>query len=61
MIKDGFPEEAVDARKIKRISRAAMVYLFSNGLDEATPCRFDVVALLGSDVRLIKNAFEIMI
>jgi len=57
MIKDGFPEEAVDARKIKRISRAAMVYLFSNGLDEATPCRFDVVAIQGSEIRLYENAF----
>ncbi|MCR5330577.1 MAG: YraN family protein [Lachnospiraceae bacterium] len=55
---DGFPEEAVDMKKIKRISKSAMFYMNMCGLGENVPCRFDVVSILGNDIKLIKNAFE---
>lgn len=57
-LREGYPEEAVDSRKAGRISRAALYYINYCRLDESIPCRFDVVAILGSDIRLIKNAFD---
>lgn len=54
----GFPEEAVDYRKQRIISRVAQEYLLKKRLSESTPCRFDVVAICGDRVRHIKNAFE---
>ncbi len=54
----GYPEEAVDARKARRITRSALYYMSSNGLAEDTPCRFDVVAILGDKITLYKNAFD---
>ncbi len=57
----GYPEEAVDSRKQKKISRLAEYYLQTNKLTN-TPARFDVVAITMSgsstEVRLIKNAFD---
>lgn len=53
----GYPEEAVDARKQARIRHAAASYLYSRHYPEDTPCRFDVVAILGSEIRLIADAF----
>ncbi len=53
----GYPEEAVDSRKQARIRHAASYYLYSRHYPEDTPCRFDVVAILGSEVRLIADAF----
>ena len=54
----GFPEEAVDYRKQRIISRVEQEYLLKQRLSETTPCRFDVVAICGERVRHIKNAFE---
>ena len=54
----GFPEEAVDRRKASRITRSALFYMNENGYAEDTPCRFDVVAILGDETMLIKNAFD---
>ncbi len=53
----GFPEEAVDARKQERIRHAASYYLYSRHYPEDTPCRFDVVAILGGEAHLIADAF----
>ena len=44
----GDPAEAVDGRKQLRIS---------NRYGEDTSCRFDVVTILGEEIRLIKDAF----
>lgn len=55
---DGEPAEAVDFRKIKRISKAAREYMFLNGYGEDTPCRFDVVTILQDKTELIQNAFD---
>jgi putative endonuclease len=53
--------EAVDARKIEKISTAALKYITDNDLHRMT-ARFDVVAVDASRLRpkitLIKNAFE---
>lgn len=60
-LKDGYPEEAVDFRKIQKISRTALAYLNYSKLGEAVPCRFDVVSILADEIKLIKNAFEMNI
>ena len=49
--------KAVDARKQARILRTARYYMTRYHISEDTPCRFDVVAVLGSNVRLIRDAF----
>lgn len=53
----GSPCEAVDARKQERIRKAAAYYLYSHGLGEDMPCRFDVVGILGSETELLQDAF----
>ncbi len=40
-----------------RIAGAARYYLLTRGYGEETPCRFDVVAVLEDEVRLIQDAF----
>lgn len=57
-IEHGFPSEAVDYRKRKRIVRTALTYLHFNNLPEDTPCRFDIVEILDKEYSIIKNAFE---
>jgi len=54
----GFPSEAVDNRKQKRIVRTALTYMHFNNYPEDTPCRFDIVEILDNEYSLIKNAFE---
>jgi putative endonuclease len=53
----GDPAEAVNKKKQMRIRNAARGYLYICHLGEETPCRFDVVAILGQDIRLIRDAF----
>lgn len=57
--KGGLPEEAVGKDKQKRIIQTAKYYLYQKGVSEETPCRFDVVGILGKRIRLIRNAFEV--
>ncbi|MCD7957901.1 MAG: YraN family protein [Lachnospiraceae bacterium] len=54
---NGSATEAVDAKKQKRIIRAARWYLMERHLSEETPVRFDVVAFDGEEARVIKDAF----
>lgn len=54
----GFPEEAVDCKKQRLISRAASYYLYKNRYSENTPFCFDVVTILGNEIVLYENAFE---
>lgn len=54
----GFPQEAVNIKKQKKIIQTAKYYLFQKKLSEDTSCRFDVVAILGEEITLIRNAFE---
>lgn len=53
----GSPEEAVDQRKQRVISRVALYYLTGHGLGEDTPCRFDVAAVSRQGIRIYENAF----
>lgn len=56
-ISKGYPAEAVDVRKQQVIAKCAMYYMMVNHLADV-PCRFDVIAILGDETTLIKNAFE---
>ena len=55
--------EAVDKRKQARISRAAITFLYENGLLGA-PARFDVVEIafadVGMEIRHYENAFPVI-
>ena len=53
----GLPAEAVDRRKQSRIIYTARHYLMSRGYSSLTPCRFDVVSILGSEITVLKDAF----
>ena len=53
----GSAAEAVTPAKQRRISETALVYLAMRGR-YGQPVRFDVVAIDGAEIRLIKNAFE---
>jgi putative endonuclease len=53
----GRPEEAVDFRKQKAISKCALYYIASHGLSDLA-CRFDVVCFEGDTVTLYKDAFD---
>lgn len=56
--KYGFPEEAVDYKKQRLISRAASYYLYKHKYSEDTLVCFDVVAILDNEIILYENAFE---
>ena len=54
----GLPEYAVPLKKQRTISRVAMYYLTTRKKRTDIPCRFDVVAIDGEEIRLHKNAFS---
>ncbi|MDD6057624.1 MAG: YraN family protein [Clostridiales bacterium] len=54
----GMPLEAVNRKKQQTISNVAACYCLMHGYCQETPCRFDVAAVLGEELTLIKNAFE---
>lgn len=55
----GTPLEAVDARKQRRVCKAAMYYYAGHGYRDGRPCRFDVIGIDGEGtVRHVENAFE---
>lgn len=56
--KKGMPQEAVDIRKQRKICRVADHYRMVHRYGDAVPCRFDVVAILGDDLLLIRDAFS---
>lgn len=53
----GDPAEAVGYEKQRHIRSAARRYLYDHRYGEETPCRFDVVAILGQQIRWFQNAF----
>ncbi len=53
----GMPEESVGPQKQNVIRRQAQAYMAVKGLNDMTPCRFDVIGVLGSEIRWIRNAF----
>lgn len=55
----GYPEEAVNFKKQKIISRVADYYMMKNRMETNNmTVRFDVVSILGNELTLYQNAFE---
>lgn len=57
-LRKGYPSQAVNYYKQKTITKVAQFYLLKNGLSFETPCRFDVVVIIGDNIKLLKNAFS---
>lgn len=53
----GSAPEAVDFRKQSRICRAADYYRYLHRLGDDCPVRYDVVAVQGTEISWIQNAF----
>ena len=53
----GHPLEAVDYQKQNKIRYTAQYYMYKNHISEDAPCRFDVVAILGDEITVIKDVF----
>lgn len=53
----GYPEEAVNYRKQNRIRQVSRYYMLTNNIDINTPVRYDVIAILGKELKHIRNAF----
>lgn len=56
----GDPAEAVNFSKQRVISKVAAYYLMRERGCLEISCRFDVVSILGEEISLIKNAFELV-
>ena len=56
--KMGNPKESVNRKKQKKISMTASYYLMRECGRMDIPCRFDVAAVLGEQIEVVKNAFE---
>lgn len=54
----GTPHEAIDLRKMRKISKTALYYMLINNISMETPCRFDVVLILSQEITLIQDAFQ---
>lgn len=54
----GLAEEAITPNKMRRMIKLARVYLMKNPKYNDFEIRFDVVAINGNDINLIKAAFE---
>lgn len=54
----GHPLEAVDIRKQCRICKTAAYYCLRYGYEEDTPCRFDVIGILGTELVHVEDAFS---
>ena len=57
----GDPAEAVTKRKQSSICRVALWYCRRFGVGTDVPVRFDIVAITGNRIRLIRNAFAFCI
>ena len=53
----GSPLEAVGYHKQRQILKVARYYLMKKSLNLDTACRFDVVAIEGNEITLLRNAF----
>ena len=53
----GTPQAAVTLTKQKTICRVADYYRLIHGMGDGTSVRYDVIAIYGSEVTWIKNAF----
>jgi len=57
--RQGNPCEAVHYRKQQHLRSAAVAYMLKYYGRTDIPCRFDVVAILGDQITLYKNAFSL--
>ncbi|MFI5288881.1 MAG: YraN family protein [Polyangia bacterium] len=55
----GTPAETISALKRKRLVHAARHYLATQHGDDEPACRFDVVAIEGSTLTHLRDAFEV--
>lgn len=53
----GHPYETVNTAKQRKICRVSQFYLFKHKISPDTPIRYDVVAVLGGQIEILKNAF----
>ena len=56
-IQYGYPEEAVDYRKQHKIYNSSKYFMLINNIDTDTPVRYDVISILGDQIKHIRNAF----
>ncbi len=56
-LRNGYPEEAVTPTKQKKIVKTALWYLSKNNINMDVSCRFDVVAVMPDEIRVIQDAF----
>ncbi|MCR5733087.1 MAG: YraN family protein [Lachnospiraceae bacterium] len=54
----GFPCEAVDQKKQATISAVADFYRIRYKLSDETAYRFDVISIMGDEIKWYKNAFD---
>lgn len=57
LLSNGYPQEAVTVKKQQRIYRSAQYYMKEFSIPVTTPCRFDVVSIVGTTINIIQNAF----
>lgn len=57
-LQTGLPEEAVSLKKQKVISKVADYYIVKRQIGLELPIRFDVVSILGNEVKVYRNAFD---
>lgn len=53
----GHPAEAVNQKKQHRMVQAARYFMYRYGYPEDTPCRFDVITVLGNRIEQYRDAF----
>ena len=58
---NGRPEEAVDRRKQRKITKVAQFYLMMEQITPDRDIRFDVVSIESDEIVLFQNAFEAII
>lgn len=56
-LRNGNPAEAVTKTKQKGIYQCARYFMYKNEIPEDTPCRFDVIAILGEEITHYEDAF----
>lgn len=54
----GSPQEAVNYKKQRQISKVASYYLMKKGYSLDTACCFDVIGIWNHEIMLLENAFE---
>ncbi len=54
----GFPQESIGIKKQNQIMKSALIYIKKENISNLN-LRFDVVAICGDDIELIKNAFPL--